>query len=44
MRVINWFNMPQVHIEKHPVWGYLTFMCYVRIFKITNNVHGPHNQ
>ena len=38
MRVINWFDMLKVHIEKHPVWEYLTFMHYVRIFKITNNV------
>ena len=28
--------MMYMHIEKHPVWEYLTFMCYVGIFKITN--------
>ena len=33
-----------MHIEKHPVWEYLTFMRYVGIVKIMNNVHASHNQ
>ena len=36
MGIINWFDMLYMHIEKHHMWEYLTFMCYVRIFKITN--------
>ena len=44
MRVINWFDMLQMNIEKHPMWEYLIFMRYVGIFKIMNNVLASHNQ